>query len=188
MSTESWGPVNKRITFLERRTDSEVEKFRTHWQTTHAQIAVDLPRVVSYRQNHDVADRLIVDEPTFLSGLTGSAYLSGGPTPEWPEKLWLLAQRGDAASEEGIADWMAVAAAEIGAIGVQANRCAPGAPVLKREALRFEPELPEFAIAFGCFGIDEVMWTRMSAMVDQAVSDGLLVRAQLFQAEEIRIV
>ncbi|MCU1434153.1 MAG: hypothetical protein JWR71_878 [Pseudarthrobacter sp.] len=42
----------KRITYLEARTDKSREAFRTHWSTTHADIARGLPGVTAYRQNH----------------------------------------------------------------------------------------------------------------------------------------
>lgn len=42
----------KRITYLEARTDKSREAFRTHWATTHADIARGLPGVTAYRQNH----------------------------------------------------------------------------------------------------------------------------------------
>jgi uncharacterized protein (TIGR02118 family) len=46
----------KRITYLTKRDDLTREQFRAHWATPHAAIAVDLPGIVSYRQNHVVSD------------------------------------------------------------------------------------------------------------------------------------
>ncbi|MDQ0615169.1 uncharacterized protein (TIGR02118 family) [Microbacterium sp. W4I4] len=46
----------KRITYLTKRDDLTREQFRAHWATPHAAIAVDLPGVVSYRQNHVVSE------------------------------------------------------------------------------------------------------------------------------------
>ena len=46
----------KRITYLSKRDDLTREQFRAHWATPHAAIAVDLPGVVSYRQNHVVSE------------------------------------------------------------------------------------------------------------------------------------
>lgn len=46
----------KRITYLTKRDDLTREQFRAHWATPHAAIAVDLPGVESYRQNHVISD------------------------------------------------------------------------------------------------------------------------------------
>jgi len=44
----------KRITYLRRRDDRDIRSFRNHWSGPHARIAVDLPGVQAYRQNHIV--------------------------------------------------------------------------------------------------------------------------------------
>jgi len=44
--------VPKRITYLEKRDGLARDGFRTHWSTTHAEIARALPGVTDYRQNH----------------------------------------------------------------------------------------------------------------------------------------
>lgn len=51
----------KRITYLEKRDDLSAAEFSRHWRTTHAEIAIDLPSVLSYRQNHV---RSIIAQPT----------------------------------------------------------------------------------------------------------------------------
>lgn len=44
----------KRITYLTKRSDLSAEQFSAHWSTSHAAIAVNLPGIESYRQNHVV--------------------------------------------------------------------------------------------------------------------------------------
>ncbi len=51
----------KRMTYLERRHDLSTAEFRAHWATTHARIAVDLPGVLSYQQNHVLAESRAID-------------------------------------------------------------------------------------------------------------------------------
>ena len=49
----------------------------------------------------DVADRLILDEQEFLSGLTGGPVTAGAPHAPWPFKLWVLARWRDG-TENGL--------------------------------------------------------------------------------------
>lgn len=44
--------VPKRITYLRKRDDQDAGQFRAHWSGPHARIAVRLPGVLAYRQNH----------------------------------------------------------------------------------------------------------------------------------------
>lgn len=44
--------VLKRITYLEKKHDLDFADFSSHWRTTHADIARDLPGVACYLQNH----------------------------------------------------------------------------------------------------------------------------------------
>lgn len=43
---------HKRVTYLEKREDLSRAQFGEHWATEHARIAIDLPGVVRYLQNH----------------------------------------------------------------------------------------------------------------------------------------
>ncbi|MDE8586067.1 EthD family reductase [Arthrobacter sp. NQ4] len=65
----------KRITYLEARGDRSREAFRSHWSTTHADIARGLPGVTAYRQNH-------VLEPA-LPGQAGGRYRVDGIVELW---------------------------------------------------------------------------------------------------------
>lgn len=44
----------KRITYLTKRSELSAAHFSAHWSTLHAAIAVNLPGIESYRQNHVV--------------------------------------------------------------------------------------------------------------------------------------
>lgn len=201
----------KRITYLEARPDKDREAFRTHWSTTHAEIARDLPGVTDYRQNHvllpagasaagsavaepaeglayrvdgivelwfadgdvvgagfasDVAARLIVDEPNFLSGLTGGPVTAGTPHAPWPFKLWVLARWDDGTEpgREAVERWAEqLSATYDGVLGWGVNVLVPGAELLVREALRREEPVPEVAVSVGF----------ASLAAAQAAADGL---------------
>ncbi|MCK3769478.1 EthD family reductase [Microbacterium aerolatum] len=180
----------KRITYLTKRTDISSEQFREHWSTSHAAIAVDLPGVAAYRQNHvvhgtasrygvdgivelwffsdevvtagidsDVADRLVEDEPRFLSGLVGGAVRSGPPTNHWPIKAWALARWVDGEQPAEVVEWAAGIADDIGAAGHGVNVTDVTGPHLVREALEVNPEPPEVAVTFGfssCADVEQV--------------------------------
>lgn len=57
--------MSKRITYLQRREDLPAEDFSAHWRGPHAEIAVDLPGVVCYRQNHVVRTTMPVGGQPF---------------------------------------------------------------------------------------------------------------------------
>ena len=212
----------KRITYLERRHDLTAGQFREHWATTHAEIAKDLPRVLSYRQNHvvqsespsgedqpflvdgivelwfedeaaagagfgsEVADRLIEDEKKFMAGLTGVAMHAGPPTPEHPYKVWLLAMAADESTREQVEGWAAGVGERLGA-AIAVDRAVEGAPILQREALRREAELPDYAIVLMCDERDAAQ----RALTDLGIvasESGLFRRSQVFLAEELRII
>lgn len=142
----------------------------------------------------EVADRLIEDEKRFMSGLTGSAVHSGGPTPDWAHKLWLLAriagETPDGAAVGGggaIERWATEQCVVSGASGVAVNWLDESAPVLEREALRKEPQLPQLAIVLG-FERAEAAQNQLQVLSKFAQSLPFLERAQVFRAEELRII
>ncbi|MDC5696515.1 EthD family reductase [Intrasporangium calvum] len=49
----------KRITYLEKKDGLSRQAFQQHWRTVHADIARQLPGVVSYRQNHVISTHLV---------------------------------------------------------------------------------------------------------------------------------
>lgn len=226
----------KRITYLEARPDRDREAFRTHWSTTHAEIARDLPGVTAYRQNHvlpptgasaveesaeglayrvdgivelwfadekvvgagfasDVAARLIVDEPNFLSGLTGGPVTAGTPHVPWPFKLWVLARwaAGAEPARDAVEHWAEqLAGTYDGALGWGVNVLVPGAELLVRETLRREEEIPEVAVSIGFAG--EAAAQAAAERLGQQLARGLgglpgvLTRLHTFPAEEIVII
>ncbi|WP_082000369.1 EthD family reductase [Arthrobacter sp. PAMC 25486] len=178
----------KRITYLQARTDKNLDVFRAHWSTTHADIARELPGVSAYRQNHvlesslepkidrpylvdgivelwfadegvvqagfasEVADKLIIDEPEFLSGLTGGPVTAGSAQTRWPYKLWLLARWNLAAEPDpcAVERWTRQQFEQYdGALGWGVNVLVPGAELLRRSALLSEAQIPEVAVAIG---------------------------------------
>ena len=125
-----------------------------------------------------VADRLIVDEQEFLSGLTGGPVNAGTPHPAWPFKLWVLARWRNAADADDPAHANVeadVAAVERwadqlsgtfdGALGWGLNVLVPGADLLVRAALRREDQIPEVAISFG-FADEAAARTAAAALTD----------------------
>lgn len=208
----------KRITYLTKRADLIRDEFREHWSTSHAAIAVGLPGVASYRQNHvtsgtdsryhvdgivelwftddeavtagihsDVAELLIADEPRFLSGLVGGAVHSGGPTPHWPTKIWVLGRWAGEPRPEDAVTWAECAAEQSRAEGHAVNIEDVGGPQLTREALHVCPEPAQLAV---CFGFSDMS----SAVVGEAVIAASLTRLDgvegllTLMAEELVIV
>lgn len=199
--------MQKRITLLRRRDDRTPEQFGDYWSTTHAAIAKDLPRVTRYLQNHvvggaeggvdgvvelwfadddaamagfrsDIADRLVTDEPNFLSGLTGCAYHADGPHAEWPWKVWLL----------GVGDPVAASAWAasldgLELLGVTVDRRDLGAPLLLRERLARIDTLPEVAVSIGF-----ATQAAAEAFASTGAAPARFVLAQTLTAREVRIV
>ena len=139
----------------------------------------------------DVADRLILDEPNFLSGLSGGPVAAGGLYGPWPHKLWLFARWRDGveADPDAVETWASNLAAELdGAMGAATNLLIPGAPLLRREALRFEENLPEVAVAVGFpdRASAEAALVHVVARLER-IAD-LLARTQVSLTEEVVIV
>lgn len=137
--------------------------------------------------NPEVAECLIEDEQKFLSGLTGIGVHSQGPTPEWPQKLWLLGQFAPAIKLEKLQSFVNDSVARLGARGHELNTVIGGSEVLTREKLRAEPQLPEVAIAFG-FEADEDIDDRITILQQAVLESSLLDRAQVFHVEEVMIM
>ena len=216
----------KRVTYLEKRDGMTREAFRTHWSTTHAEIARGLPGVTDYRQNHlmesakglgaglygvdgivelwfaaddvvqagfesAVADRLIVDEQEFLSGLTGGPVNAGSPHAPWPFKLWVLARWCDKAGAdvEAVDRWATqLSTAFDGALGRGVNVLVPGSELLVRAALRREEQMPEVAISVG-FPDEAAARNAADVLTDHldGVQD-ILTRIHARVAEELVII
>lgn len=138
-----------------------------------------------------VADRLIVDEQEFLSGLTGGPVNAGPPHTPWPYKLWVLARWRDesAANFEAVDRWAGQLGIMFdGALGRGVNVLVPGAELLVREALRREAQIPQVAISIG-FADGTAAWAAANALTDQldGVTDvltGIYARV----AEELAII
>jgi uncharacterized protein (TIGR02118 family) len=217
----------KRITYLEARADKSREAFRTHWSTTHADIARGLPGVTAYRQNHiletvlepgaarvyrvdgivelwfahddvvqagfdsDVADKLIMDELNFLSGLTGGPVTAEAPHAPWPFKLWVLSRWAEGAdpAPDAVERWAKqLSATYDGALGCGVSVLVPGAELLVREALRREEHIPEVAVAVGF--ADEASARKAVNGVGAGLDGGpdVLDRIHACLAEEIVII
>lgn len=139
----------------------------------------------------EVADRLVLDEPRFLSGLSGGPVTAPGIPDPRPHKVWLLARWRDAETADlpAIEAWAAGLAAELaGAPDAAVNTLAPGAELLLRDALRHEEEIPEVAVVLG-FDDGEAA-AAAAARVGERL-DGLrqiLRRVHVYVAEELVIV
>lgn len=208
----------KRITYLTKRADVSLEQFRAHWSGAHAVIAIDLPGIASYRQNHiehhgastygfdgivelwfandqvvsagldsDVADRLVEDEPNFLSGLVGGAVASEGPTAHWPAKIWVLARwkDGERAAETQL--WMTRTVEGLRASGGALNVADEVGPQLTRAALDAHPQPPQLAVAFG-FPSREAARLAMPQLGAAVASLNEVSDAEVLLTEELVIV
>jgi uncharacterized protein (TIGR02118 family) len=219
--------VPKRITYLQARTDKNLDAFRAHWSTTHADIARGLPGVTAYRQNHvlepmlepqidgpysvdgivelwfadeevvqagfasEVADKLIIDEPRFLSGLTGGPVTAGSAQTHWPYKVWLLARWNSTAEPDlsAMERWARQQFEQYdGALGWGVNVLVPGAELLRRTALHSEAQIPEVAVAIGF--ADEVSARGAARGIEQHLVNvqEVLTKIHVYLAEEIVII
>ncbi len=136
-----------------------------------------------------VADRLIIDEQNFLSGLTGGPVTAAGPRGPWPAKLWVLARWAGRSEPDAVRRWAeGLSTTYDGALGWGVNVLVPGAELLVREALRREEEIPEVAVAFGF--ADEAGARRAAEGFGERL-DGvrdILARVHACVAEEIVII
>ena len=138
----------------------------------------------------EVADRLVLDEPRFLSGLTGGPVVAPGIPDPRPHKLWLLARWRDAeaAGLPGVEAWAAGLAAELaGTPDAAVNTLVPEAELLLRDALRHEQEIPEVAVVLG-FDDGEAAAAAAAHVGDRL--NGLrhvLRRVHVYVAEEVVI-
>jgi len=130
----------------------------------------------------DVADRLIVDERNFLSGLTGSAVVAPAPADGRLGKLWLLWAVSDR-DHGGFDAAITKFAARTEADSVQINLLAEDAPILWRAGLRRQ-KLPAVAVALS---YDTVAAARMAADAVR-LCVATLGRPQRAVAEEVRII
>lgn len=135
----------------------------------------------------DVANRLIEDEPRFLSGLTGAPVVAPAPPPATIGKVWVLACCDMQAEEATARDWVEATAAEVGAVYGQANLLVEDAELLVREALRSEPEIPQFAGAFGFEGLAAVQ-AAGPRIAELVAACEWLRRIQVLIADEVVIV
>lgn len=128
-----------------------------------------------------VADRLIVDERRFLSGLVGGAVDAPAPPTEQTGKLWLLWEAVPVARDEVDADVAALAAA-LGARSAQVNVRQDEAPVLSRDDLRRQ-DLPALAVAFSFASVSEARGAGEAVRSDPRARG-----AQVLVAEEVPII
>lgn len=137
----------------------------------------------------EVADKLIVDEQIFLSGLTGGpVHAASAPAP-WAYKLWALARWNLASlpSRNAVERWaQGLFHACEDAIGWDVNVLHPGAELLTRDALDREKDIPEVAVAIG-FADESAARTAMNVLALGSAPD-TLSRVHLYLAEEIVII
>lgn len=136
----------------------------------------------------DVADKLIVDELNFLSGLTGGPVTAEAPHAPWPFKLWVLA-RWTEPDPDAVERWAKqLVSTYDGALDWSVDVLVPGAELLVREALRREEHIPKVAVSVGF--TDEASARTAANSVGESlenVSD-VLTRVQGCVAEEIIII
>ncbi|WP_341578232.1 hypothetical protein [Microbacterium schleiferi] len=129
-----------------------------------------------------MADRLIIDERQFLSGLTGAAVTGPDPSPQRRGKLWLLWAHviGERAAFEAAVHRLA---GRVLADFVHIDWLEVGAPVLSRTGLRRQP-LP---LVVASLGFDGVEAARCAASVARG-AERSIGRPQRAVAEEISII
>ena len=220
--------MSKRITYLQRRADLPAADFSEHWRHAHAQIAVDLPGAVGYRQNHvlpaaapvaehasaggfsidgivelwftsaeiaqagigsAVSDRLIEDEPRFLSGLTGAPVTASAPAPLSTFALWFLGwPRGEGEAASAGADVAEVMAVLPGAGPVTMNELDPSGSLLLRSGLQQLPALPGCAISAGFTSREPARQAEVALDRDLADARSAFARIQVLTAEVVPII
>ncbi|HLT83169.1 MAG TPA: EthD domain-containing protein [Phototrophicaceae bacterium] len=89
-----------------------------------------------------VADRLVEDEPRFLAGLTGGTMTAPEPGPLSAASVWLLGCWDGPADRHALEAWVSAAAGD----GAALHELDAGEPLLLREALRREPEMPQVLV------------------------------------------
>jgi uncharacterized protein (TIGR02118 family) len=144
--------------------------------------------VVQAGFDSDVADKLIVDELNFLSGLTGGPVTAEAPHAPWPFKLWVLARWAEP-SPDAVERWAEqLARTSDGALGWRVDVLVPGAKLLVREALRREEHIPEVAVSVGF--ADEASARKAAKSVGESLENvvDVLTRVQGCVAEEIVII
>lgn len=138
-----------------------------------------------------VADKLIIDERNFLSGLTSGPVTAGAPPAPWPHKLWVLARWSEGAkpAPEAVELWVKHQFESYdGSLGWGVNVLVPGAELLVREDLRREEQIPQVAVVFG-FSAEaaaRVAVGRLDKGLDGV--QNVLTRVQVCLAEEIVII
>ena len=138
-----------------------------------------------------VADKLLVDELNFLSGLTRGPVTAEAPHAPWPFKLWVLARWAEGAepAPDAVERWAKqLVSTYDGALDWSVDVLIPGAGLLVREALRREERIPEVAVSLG-FADEASAWRAANSVGESldGVSD-VLTRVQGCLAEEIVII
>jgi hypothetical protein len=218
--------MTKRITYLQRRPDLPAEQFSRHWQTPHAEIAVDLPGVVGYWQNHvlttlppaaaaggftvdgivelwfttaDIAqsgttsatsDRLIEDEPRFLSGLTGAPVTEPRPAPRPEYALWLLAWTEDgSAPAPQVREAIEEALHGLPGVGATtAHTLDPDGEILVRAGLDRMPALPHCAFSAGFTSGEAAQRAALALQPALGSVDGGIYRTSTLTAAVVPII
>ncbi|MDB5876117.1 MAG: hypothetical protein JWQ07_5559 [Ramlibacter sp.] len=170
----------KRITYLEARVDKGQEAFRSHWSTTHADIARELPGVTAYRQNHVLQ--------SVLEPLAGGAYRVDGIVELWfaDENVVQAGFESDVASRLIVDEQNFLS----GLTGGPVTAAAPHPPwpyklwVLARWSQRAEPD-PDAVDRWAgqlCKTVDGALGWGVNVLVPEAE---LLVREALRREEQI---
>lgn len=217
--------MSKRITYLQRRADLPAAEFSRHWRHGHAEIAVELPGTVGYRQNHvlpgsapepgaeftidgivelwftsagvaqagissEVSDRLIEDEPRFLSGLTGAPVAAPNAVPLTAFALWFLGWSPNASPlPRNVLDEVAEALGALPGSGtVTTNTLEPSGALLVRHGLQQMPALPACAVSTGFETQDAVQHAEHAVGRDLASLAAGFTRVQVLTAEVIPII
>ncbi|MBZ2195458.1 EthD domain-containing protein [Occultella gossypii] len=213
--------MSKRITYLERRDGMTPADFSSYWRGRHAPIAVDLPGVVCYRQNHvipgsvaegaayavdgivelwfasdhdaqaglttDVSDRLIVDEPNFLAGLTGGPVDGPAPAAPAPAMLWVLARWRHKSPDRQVLERLRTLRIP-GTRGLSVNLLDQSRPLLVRDALRRMTTIPDLAISAGFDTRDAAVAGRRTLQESLAPLVGDLRDVQTMLSSTVSIV
>lgn len=138
----------------------------------------------------EVSERLVADEPRFLSGLTGAPVDAPGPAALTGFGLWFLGWTPDG-SRVSRRELEAIeqALSEVpGAGRVTVNTLEPNGSLLVRNGLQQMPALPACAVSVGFAGRGAVQQAEQRLEQDLAGLAAAFARVQLLTTEVVSII
>jgi len=207
--------VPKRITYLTKRSDLSAEQFSAHWSTSHAAIAVNLPGIESYRQNHvvgggssvynvdGIVELWFANDEVVTAGIDSevadllvedeprflSGLVGGAVDSGAPTQYWPTKVWVLARWTDQDASDVLVAWSRRTARGIGAvaavNIVDPSGPQLTRERLTVNPRPPQVAVCFGLESGQDPEHARATVLREAARLDSLADLDVLLAEEKV---